>query len=146
MELIMDSEITSNTVVKMTAKGKKLLTLELDFETLAEFAAATKVFGARSNASLLHQQVMTKIREAKSLTTEDEFNRLVEHQKIEILKRSKRKALERKVKSGTNSSGKTAVETIDDKSNFIPARSGKLPTITFEEAKVLHKQNKKRRK
>lgn len=89
-------QITSNTLVNMASGGRKLITLEVDLETLAGFSAAVEVFGTKSYAGILHPYVVQKIREAKSLVSKEEFEKLVQKKTNEIQERSKIKSLERK--------------------------------------------------
>ena len=90
--------LTGNTLVEMAEKTKQKskMTLELEMETLAELKAAVVIFGAKSYSSLIHQQVVQKIREAKNLVSKEEFEKIRDEQILEITNRSKIKSLERK--------------------------------------------------
>ena len=88
--------LPSNTLVPMNDPKRKLLTLELDIDTLAEFSAAAEVFGARSKSTFLNQYVVQKIREARQTVSKEEFEALVKKQKKQILQRSEQKSLERR--------------------------------------------------
>jgi hypothetical protein len=92
---MMTESFSSNTLVSKMAKKNKVLTLEVTFETSAEFQVATDILGAKSYATLLHQYVIQKIREAKQLVSDDEFEKRVEEKKLKIENRSKMKSLER---------------------------------------------------
>lgn len=92
----MNTFLPCNTLEEMPKRTSKLLQLELDLETLAEFSAACEVFGARSKSTFLNQFVVSQIREAKNTVSRDEFDKLREKHLREILERSERKSLERK--------------------------------------------------
>lgn len=64
-------------------------------EIMAEFKAAVEIIGARSINALVHQMVIQKIREAKKLVSDEEFQQIVAEQTKSIEKRSKRKSKER---------------------------------------------------
>lgn len=137
LAIMMTVQISSNTLVKMSAgNNKKLLTLEVDLDTLAEFSAARIIFGAKSNASLLHQQVVTKIREAKSLVSKEEFEEKVDQQKTEIAERSKRKSLERQKSLELSGSEMPDKIPIPPEQKFNPATDlEEGDSITLEELK-----------
>lgn len=79
----------------MNSKKKdKTLTTRFDLQTMAEFSVAVNLLGARSINAMVHQIVHQKIREAKNLTSADEFEQLVEIQKKETISRSKKKSKE----------------------------------------------------
>ena len=86
----------SPTLVEMADRKKKLVSIEVDKETLIELKTATAVIGARSYASLIHQQLKARIREAKQMVSQKEWNQIYEEQKIELETKSKQKSLERK--------------------------------------------------
>jgi hypothetical protein len=79
----------------MKREKDKTLTTRFPTQTMVEFSVAADLLGFRSINALVHQLVMQKIREAKSLVAPEEFERLVEAQKKETLKRSKIKSKER---------------------------------------------------
>lgn len=70
------------------------MTTRFDLQTMAEFAVAVEVLGARSINAMVHQMVTQKIREAKDLVSAEEFAERVDRQKKETMKRSKKKAKE----------------------------------------------------
>ena len=74
------------------AKKDKTLTTRFDLQTMAEFSASVDILGARSINAMVHQMVMQKIREAKQLVDNDEFQALVEEKIESIEKRSKKKS------------------------------------------------------
>lgn len=76
-------------------KKDKTLTTRFDSQTWAEFSASVEILGARSINALVHQMVTQKIREAKKMVSDEEFEKLVETQKKETNLRSKTKAKER---------------------------------------------------
>ncbi len=79
----------------MNSKKKdKTLTTRFDLQTMAEFSVAVNLLGARSINAMVHQMVHQKIREAKNLTSVEEFEKLVEIQKKETISRSKKKSKE----------------------------------------------------
>ena len=65
----------------------KALSLKLDFDTLAEFNVAAKIFRARSVTSFLHFYVVSQINEARKTVSAEEFERLVEIEKGKIIER-----------------------------------------------------------
>jgi len=73
----------------------KTLTTRFDSQTMAEFAVAAELLGARSINALVHQLVMNKIREAKGFVSEEEFTSRVGEQKKKSLVRSQMKSKER---------------------------------------------------
>lgn len=73
----------------------KTLTTKFDLQTMAEFAVAAEILGARSINALVHLMVKQKIREARGLVSEEEFQNMVERQKEITLERSERKSRER---------------------------------------------------
>lgn len=100
--------LPSPTLERMSKRTTKLLTLELDLETLAEFSAAAEVFGARSKATFLNQYVVQKIREAKQTVSNDEFAAVYAKHLEAIQQRSERKSKERKMSvASTNQAKKT---------------------------------------
>lgn len=104
-----------NTLERMAKRSTKLLTLELDLETLAEFSAACEVFGARSKSTFLNQYVVQKIREAKQTVSKEEFSGIYEKQLKEIQERSQRKSLERKQKNPILSEHKGEIDIDSEK-------------------------------
>ena len=80
----------------MTIKKKKdkTLTTRFDLQTMVEFSVAVELLGARSINALIHQMVHQKIKEAKSSTSAEQFEKMVENQKKETLSRSERKSNE----------------------------------------------------
>lgn len=120
--------LLSPTLERMSKRTTKLLTLELDLETLAEFSAACEVFGARSKSTFLNQYVVQKIREAKQTVSRDEFSKIFDKQMQEIQERSERKSLERKKASAVVSGG-TSIKAQASAGNEIkprPAKNGEL--------------------
>lgn len=99
------------------------MTLALERETLAELKAAVIIFGAKSYSSLVHQQVILKIREAKQMVSKEEFQRLRDEQLEEITVRSKVKSEERKKIKDNNITGEEVIE------DFAPK---KLPKKNFD--------------
>lgn len=79
----------------MTKEKDKTLTTRFDSQTMAELNVSVEVLGFRSLNALVHQVVMQKIREAKSLIPAEEFTVLVDAQKHESNKRSRMKSQER---------------------------------------------------
>lgn len=75
---------------------KHLITLKVDADTLAEFAAAAAVFRARSVSSFLHQYVVGQINEAKKMVNDDAWRELVAEHKRATEERSKLRAEVRK--------------------------------------------------
>lgn len=108
---MMNFHLTSHTLEKMAGRTTKLLTLELDLQTLAEFSAAAEVFGSRSKSTFLNQYVVTKIREAKEIVSKDEFAEKVAKHLEMIQVRSERKSLERrKIEGKATFPGETVIE------------------------------------
>ena len=68
----------------------------MEKETLAELKAATVIFGAKSYASLVHQQIVLKIREARQMVSKEEFEKLRDEQIKDIESRSRVKTAERR--------------------------------------------------
>lgn len=97
----------------MSAERPKLLTLKLDFQTYAEFAAAVVILRGRTLSSFVYQFVVSKIREAQTHVSPEEFNNVVEIQKIEILKRSEIKKREQSNPASNASNGTTETETVN---------------------------------
>ena len=94
----MTGRFAGNNLVKMATKDRKIksqITVAITRETLAELKAATIIFGARSYSSLVHQQVVLKIREARNMVSKEEFERIYDEQFDDIAVRSKAKVLER---------------------------------------------------
>lgn len=71
---------------------KRLITLKVDADTLAEFAAAASVFRARSVSSFLHQYVVGQINEARKMVSDDAWQKLVADHKRATEERSKLRA------------------------------------------------------
>jgi Na+-translocating ferredoxin:NAD+ oxidoreductase RnfG subunit len=61
----------------------------------AEFAAATTILRERNMSALVHQMVREKIAEAKASVSDEEFRRVVESHKEDIVRRSDKKQAER---------------------------------------------------
>ncbi len=76
------------------------MTTKFDLQTMVEFSVAVELLGARSINALIHQMVHEKIREAKSLTSAEQFEKMVESQKKETLSRSEKKSNERLARLG----------------------------------------------
>ncbi len=79
----------------MAKEKDKTLTTRFDSQTMAELNVSVEILGFRSLNALVHQLVMGKIREAKKLVSDEEFQKLVESQKAETSERSKIKSKER---------------------------------------------------
>lgn len=79
----------------MAKKKDKTLTTRFSLDVMADFSAAVEILGARSINAMVHQMVMEKIREAKQLVSEEEFQKVVEEKIESIEKRSKMKSKER---------------------------------------------------
>ena len=138
--------MTGNTLVKMESKSKKKksrLTLDLEPETLIELKAAVVVFGAKSYSSLIHQQIVQKIREAKQLVSRDEFDQLCKQQAEEISVKSEQKRNEREKKLSALQSTESESEEMTvkktskpgvsrSKKNFI-SRNGEVYKIIDED-------------
>lgn len=74
------------------APKTRLLTLKLDEETLAEFAAAASIKRARSMSAHLHNFVVAEINEARQMVTSSEFQKLVDEHRKATDERSKFRA------------------------------------------------------
>ena len=120
------------------AKDTKTLTTRFDAQTWAEFSAAVEVLGFRSINSLVHQLVMTKIREAKDAVDAAEFQQIVEDQKKQIQKRSKLKTRERQEMIGALPKKDTA-EIVGKPS---AARRLERPVLTESEPETAKKKKK----
>ena len=88
---LIDIPLSSDRLDKM-AQNKKLFTVKLDPQELAEFSAATEVFGGRTNTSVVYQFIRTKTAEAKIAVSKEEFDEIVKRKTEEMKKRSKEKA------------------------------------------------------
>lgn len=79
----------------MKKEKDKTLTTRFPTQTMVEFSVASEILGFRSINALVHQLVMQKIREAKSMVEPEEFEKMVEAQKRITNRRSRMKAKER---------------------------------------------------
>lgn len=69
----------------------KLLTVKFPEKTLAEFHAASEILGARTTSALVHQFALQKIREAKNLSSQEEFDAVYQNKLTELQNRSREK-------------------------------------------------------
>ena len=123
--------LPGHTLERMSKRTTKLLTLELELETLAEFSAAAEVFGARSKSTFLNQYVVQKIREAKQTVSKDEFAAVYAKHLEAIQERSERKAKERKISAAKINTKPDSEKTKPKKTEAVP-----LEEIIAERSKV----------
>ncbi len=71
------------------------MTTRFDSQTMAELNVSVEILGFRSLNAMIHQLVMQKIREAKSVVSPEQFSALVEIQIEETQQRSRIKSRER---------------------------------------------------
>ncbi len=120
--------------------SKKILTTPFDSEDYAELSAAVEILGHRSLNAFVHQLVMLKIREAKSLVSPEEFAEIVQANKKAIGKRSKIKTKERLEMLGELN--KDSVEILGRAANF--TKTVERPLIEVGELAVEQKPKKKK--
>ncbi len=96
-------------------KKDKTLTTRFDLQTMAEFAVSAEILGARSINALVHQLVISKIREAKGYVSAEEFENRVAAQKKESLARSRTKSKERlEILGEIMPRGETTIKVLPD--------------------------------
>jgi hypothetical protein len=129
--LMMKIFLPSPTLERMSKRTTKLLTLELELETLAEFSAAAEVFGARSKSTFLNQYVVQKIREAKQTVSKDEFSAVYNKHLEAIQERSERKSKER-----NNSTAKVNLKADAEKTETKKIEAVPLEELIAERGKA----------
>ncbi len=109
----------------MVKEKNKTLTTRFDSQTMAELNVSVEILGYRSLNALVHQLVTGKIREAKKLVSEEEFESLVEAQKVESLERSKIKSKERlEILGEIMSKGETSIKILPSSAKVEKRKAG----------------------
>lgn len=141
---MMNIILPSNTLERVATRDPniKLLTLEVDLDTLAEFSAAAEIFGARSKSTFMNQYVVQKIREAKEMVSKEEFSEKFSKHLKKIKERSKRKSRERINSQAASSGVETKTIKLDEIFISAPDDEDKMK-IQGESEKKLNNKIKK---
>ncbi len=131
----MAEQSAGNMLLEMTKRGagkKSKITLEMAKETLAELKAAAIIFGAKSYSSLVHQQIVLKIREAGQMVSKEDFEKLRDEQMKDIESRSRVKTAERRKINEKTPDGAGFFEDVqtvkNPKNEFVGSDSHRIET------------------